>query len=755
MIVTLAELIKRHWGIVIILAAFVALGVAYSVVTPLFEAPDEIQHYFFVKHLADGKGLPVQGGESEGLWKQEGSQPPLYYALGALATFWINTDDAEELLWRNPQANMGHPARPGNKNVLVHTERESFPYRGATLAVHLVRLLSVLMGTGTVLVTYLIVLEIFPPRRALALGAAALNAFIPQFLFIAGSVNNDNAAAFFCSLALFLLIRLLRDSRFAIRDWPLLGFVLGLAALSKLSALGLFPLAAIAVTVAAYRCRSLGPFARGFAVALVVALLVAGWWYARNWVLYGDPTGLRAMLAVVGRRRELPASLADLWGEFRGLRMSFWALFGWFSIPVALPIYKALDTMTLLALAGLALWFARRAKRLSFPTLALATLALWVGIVLAGLAHWTTLTPGTQGRLLFPAISAISVLLTVGLGELVPRRHAGALLTALGTLMFAFAALCPFLYIAPAYARPPVVSPDDIPAGVGRLDVNFGGRMRLLGCELDNPRPPRVGYGPGETVAVTFYWQALADMERDYYVFIHLLGREGELVGGVDSYHGFGAYPSSLWRVGEVRRDTYLVRIEEDARAPTLCRIDVGLYDPSTGRKLPALDAQSRPLGSVIAGQFKIAPREPREYVIQNAVHFELADQVALVGYDAEGAPLRPGRELRLTLYWQALAEMDRDYTVFTHLVDAGGRIWAQHDGQPVGGDYPTSLWSVGEVVADEHVLVVKRDAPPGEYRLLVGMYELATGERLPAFDESGRRLSGDAIPLEPVAVVR
>ena len=63
------------------------------------------------------------------------------------------------------------------------------------------------------------------------------------------------------------------------------------------------------------------------------------------------------------------------------------------------------------------------------------------------------------------------------------------------------------------------------------------------------------------------------------------------------------------------------------------------------------------------------------------------------------------------------------------------------------------SAW--GEVVADEHVLVVGRDAPPGEYRLVVGMYELATGKRLSAFDDGGQRLPRDAIPLGPVAIVR
>ncbi|MBC8249465.1 MAG: hypothetical protein H8E90_07285, partial [Anaerolineales bacterium] len=96
-------------AIALILAAFIALGFTYSLVTPIFEAPDEIYHYFFIKHLTDGKGLPVQNPENPGLWEQEGSQPPLYYLIGALATSWIDTSEAEDLLWRNPQANIGTP----------------------------------------------------------------------------------------------------------------------------------------------------------------------------------------------------------------------------------------------------------------------------------------------------------------------------------------------------------------------------------------------------------------------------------------------------------------------------------------------------------------------------------------------------------------------------------------------------------------------------------------------------------------------
>jgi len=442
----------QYPAIALILAAFIALGITYSLVTPIFESPDEIYHYFVIKHLADGKGLPVQNPEDPGLWEQEGSQPPLYYLMGALATFWIDTSDAEDLLWRNPQANIGTPLDPGNKNVIVHTQRESFPFRGAALAVHLVRLLSVLLGAGTVFLTYRLALEIFPDHEHLAVGAAAINAFIPQFLFISGSVNNDNLVIFLASLALLLITRHTHHWTLDIRYWVLLGFVLGLACLSKLSGLGLLILTAIILIAQAYRRRSARALVGGM-IALAVAVAVAGWWYVRNWTLYGDPTGLNMMLDVVGRGSP-PSSLSKLWGELRGLRMSFWGLFGWFSILVAPAAYAILDTVSLFALAGLGGWFVRRRWRGPYPlprrtetrflgafvpkTRAVAgtsdtpgsiverkkpgfltqrrdnqfaleplmVLILWLVIVSMSLARWIWTTAGAQGRLLFPAISA-------------------------------------------------------------------------------------------------------------------------------------------------------------------------------------------------------------------------------------------------------------------------------------------------------------------------------------------------------------
>jgi 4-amino-4-deoxy-L-arabinose transferase-like glycosyltransferase len=724
-------------AIALILTMFIILGVTYSLVTPIFEAPDEIYHYFFIKHLADGKGLPVQNPEDTGLWEQEGSQPPLYYLMGALATFWIDTSDSEELLWHNPQANIGTPLDPGNKNVIVHTEQESFPFRGTALAVHLIRLLSVLLGAGTVFLTYRLALEIFPEHGQLALGAAAINAFIPQFLFISAAVNNDNLVVFVSSLALLLILRITHHvSRITnpnwsliIGHWSLVGFVLGLACLSKLNGLGLLILAAVVLIVEAYRRRSPKPLVGG-AIALAVALVVAGWWYVRNWTLYGDPTGLNRMLAVVGRGSP-PSNLSELWGEFRGLRMSLWALFGWFSILVSPAAYTILDAMSLLALAGLAVWFARQR---CLPETSLGVLVLWIAIVFLGLISWTWTTPGTQGRLLFPAISALCILMMLGLSQLVSRRYVKITVIVISLAMFVFAALCPFLYIGPAYARPATLGPDQIAPDVIPLNVDFGSKVRLLGYRLDKEK-----VSPGETLGITFYWQGLVEMKKNYYLFIHLLGRRSRLVGHEDTYHGWGTYPTSLWRPGEIIGDTYRLPISQDALAPSLIRVDVGIYDPSTGQTLTLINQAGQPIGSsVVVGQLKMVPRRRQEVVIDNPLYVNLDNKVALIGYKVDKADLRSGEEIRLTLYWQAEGEMGTNYTVFTHLIDEEGDIWGQMDSQPLGGDYPTSFWDVGEVIEDEYILAINEDIPTGQYWLEVGMYKLATGQRLPILGDKG-----------------
>ena len=111
---------------------------------------------------------------------------------------------------------------------------------------------------------------------------------------------------------------------------------------------------------------------------------------------------------------------------------------------------------------------------------------------------------------------------------------------------------------------------------------------------------------------------------------------------------------------------------------------------------------------------------------------------IELLGYDLDVSSARSGGTVQLTLYWRALRPIEVGYTVFVHLLDATGKMRGQKDSQPLSGTYPTHVWPPSMVVRDEYVVLVADDAPPGEYRLVIGLYDLATMKRLPAFDQGG-----------------
>ncbi|MCX7839355.1 MAG: hypothetical protein N2559_07865, partial [Anaerolineae bacterium] len=108
------------------------------------------------------------------------------------------------------------------------------------------------------------------------------------------------------------------------------------------------------------------------------------------------------------------------------------------------------------------------------------------------------------------------------------------------------------------------------------------------------------------------------------------------------------------------------------------------------------------------------APRAPTPI----AVNATLDARVQLIGYMTE----RVDESLRVTLHWLALAEMDRDYHSYVHLLDAAGNLVAQSDGVPDQGLTPTTRWLPGEIISDRRIIVL-RDVSPGEYRLRAGMY--------------------------------
>ncbi|MGD2207407.1 MAG: glycosyltransferase family 39 protein [Anaerolineae bacterium] len=744
---------KHARGIWLIIALFLVLSNIYGLITPIFEASDELYHYPYVHHLVTERRFPVQDPDNIQLWKQEGGQPPLYYLVVAAITFWIDTGDFAERLVHNPHAQIGLPNAPDNKNMVIHTSAEGFPFSGTALSVHLIRFLSTLMGAVTVFLTYRIAREILPGSKVLPLAAAAVTAYNPMFLFISASVNNDNLAALLCTLALWQMVRLVRSGA-TLRRVAALALVTGLAALTKMSALGLMGVVALVLTWDAWRRRSLRTWLlHGFLSAGLVAV-IAGWWYLRNWMLYDDPLGFSVWLAISGARR-IPPGIGGLLSEFEGFRISYWGLFGGVNVLMHPLLYRFYDLLTLLAVAGLVLgggrWIARQTRKKRWRSILrgdaprpiqMVVLGSWVLILLAALIRWTRLTRASQGRLIFPGIAAVSFCLALGWARLVPQRWRPVALGATGTTMLILAATAPWAFIAPAYYIPPPTV-DALPDSLQPLHITYDDQIELVGYRL-----PEREVLPGQSLAVELGWRTLGSMDKDYSVFVHLYGRDDEFLGQADTYPGGGLLPTSQWSPGDQLLDTVHVSVTPDAQAPAVGRIVVGLYYFPDMTMLLARDPSGAALPpDPTIGRFKIAALEPPAYDIPRPAAYQLGHKLALVGYDLSAAPGE------VTLYWQATEPVAVDYTVFVHLRDASGEQVAQADSQPQAGEYPTSFWGVDEQVVDRHVIPVEivDRLPPGEYTFSVGLYDLDTGTRLPV--SQGGVLQGDHIVLGPVTV--
>lgn len=139
-----------------------------------------------------------------------------------------------------------------------------------------------------------------------------------------------------------------------------------------------------------------------------------------------------------------------------------------------------------------------------------------------------------------------------------------------------------------------------------------------------------------------------------------------------------------------------------------------------------------------------VQPSEP--------IDASFAEMIRLTGYGVSSATVNPGDTLQVALAWKTLRQMDRDYTIFTHLVDDQLKVWGQMDSPPAGGNKPTSTWKVGETSVDRLAFQVDPSTPPGTYWLEVGWYELATLQRLPILDAQGRP-AGDRVLLVQIRV--
>jgi 4-amino-4-deoxy-L-arabinose transferase-like glycosyltransferase len=741
------------WASAVIVVLYLALGVAFSVVNPLFESPDEALNYANVRFFAEERRLPTVEPDA----RSKAHHPPLYYVLGAAVSFWVPNERFEAVAARVNPFWAPRMYEPGvdNKNLYLHDPGlESFPYVDVALGVHLVRWLSLLMGAGVVLLVRATARELFPRAHSLAVGAAALVAFNPMFLFITASVHDDALANLVAAATLYVTARYLTRGPTAGRAAGL-GLLLGLGALTKLTCLLVAPTVALAFLWWPLRRRDRRSWleaARLGGIALALALLVGGWWFVRNVVLYGEPTSMGLQTEVWGLRYNAPDAVAAL-RELGFQHDSAWGVFGYGQIPLPGWTYGLVRVMGLAALGGVILfWARRRSGRVVWeqpPSLLLVVFSVLPVTYAVNFARMTVSAAADFGRYLFVALAVVAPLYVLGLSEWLPSRARwwAAATWAVALLALAVFALLGVLW--PAYSPPAALTESEVGAISNPLGVEFGRVMRLLGYDLEEGTVE-----PGGEVELTLYWQALAPAAREVVVFVHLLGQEDLVVAQRDSYPGLGRLATSRLEPGFRWAERHVVSVPATAYTPDRAEVSVGLYDLASEERLPAVGGEGEVFGDQVRFGQVVLRREEGQLPSSTSANF--GGRMALVGYELSGRAVQPGEAVTLTLYWRGLRPMDTDYTISAQLVDEAGRKAAQHDGWPQDGAAPTGRWEPGEAVADTRRLDVHPDALAGAYDVRLAVYVLEGGEivHLPVLAQGGGR-TADHVILTRVRVQR
>ena len=285
-------------------------------------------------------------------------------------------------------------------------------------------------------------------------------------------------------------------------------------------------------------------------------------------------------------------------------------------------------------------------------------------------------------------------------------------------------------------------------------DVWADGRVEILGYDL-----PKVAAMQGDVIPVVLYARVATSQTAILMPYARL--GEVEQRWTTDSRR-----LTPEWLPGEIIVERYQVFVQYTLE-PGTYPLALGYTDMTNG--VPSLPFANGAT-SVALGEIAVLPNPdaPREAAVLRRALTNIGNDVALVSARASvglaarrgvwDTPLivEPGQLFHLTLTWRALARPRAGYTVFIHLIDAGGVPWMGHDYTPLGGAFPTYLWFPkwleGQQVLDPYRLVMAAEIPPGQYWLEVGMYETGSVRRIPQFSLDGT-MTGDRFILGPVTV--
>lgn len=278
----------------------------------------------------------------------------------------------------------------------------------------------------------------------------------------------------------------------------------------------------------------------------------------------------------------------------------------------------------------------------------------------------------------------------------------------------------------------------DVPKTKPDLEVRYPsktkfGDIQLLGSDA-------VGEAEaGGVWRLVLFWTTDAKLSANYKLRLIATTQDGQEIARQDDVLLKGVYPTKQWRPGDYIRSVNDLKIPDDApRGKAVVRVSLWTPDDK-----PVGRADGAPIAGIEIGGRAHTFEKPNSQTTSDA---QFGDAIQLSGYDLPQTNLHAGDPFAITLYWHALKPADKPYTVFVHLLDANGKVIGQKDAQPSNGDAPTDSWQANEYITDAYSFNIAPDALKGAASIEVGLYDGATGSRLPMKSASE---SGDHLVIE------
>lgn len=432
--------------IILIIVLFTIICMAYSMVIPIFNAPDEPFHFEYIQFLGQKKSLPDQTDETRAI-STEGFKPPLYYLINAIFLNLFSENKAADIhihnykdivnFCRDPskgfRSGIYPPLNPKyikwgqgqERNMFLTTGEDKFPFSGSVRTIHLLRIISILFSVVTVFFIFKTTQLLFPNHKHLALLTASVCAFNPQFIFLSGSLNNDNLIIMFATLSIWLLTKLLinadNSSRLTI---TLLGVFIGLGLMTKINIAGivLIAIAGIIYSSLAKGQKRLQNLSCDLIIFLGPIVILSGWYFLRNVFIYGfnDLLGWR-LQAIQNPGLVMPARFRALFFKkvfFQRLFTSFWGLFDWLTIPLPNWAYWIYGLISTTGILGLIISLKGKKHTKGIRVCFLLYLAA-ILICIANLVFLNFTFVSAQARLIFPAIAPICIFIAIGIDRVI------------------------------------------------------------------------------------------------------------------------------------------------------------------------------------------------------------------------------------------------------------------------------------------------------------------------------------------------